>query len=62
MDALLKIRLIGQKRAERLVAMGIDTPVKLAATSAKEIVKLLKPSISLEQAERIRIEAAKSES
>ena len=61
-EALTEISLIGPKRADRLVARGIDTPVKLAGTSAEEIVKLLKPGISLEQAERIRIEAAKSES
>lgn len=61
-EALTQIGLIGPKRAERLVASGIDTPVKLAATSAEEVVKLLKPGISLEQAERIKLEAAKSES
>jgi hypothetical protein len=44
------------------VARGIDAPAKLAATSAEEIVKLLKPGISLEQAEQIRTEAAESES
>jgi hypothetical protein len=59
-EALTKIALIGQKRAERLMARGIDTPAKLAETSAEEIVNLLKPGVSLQQAEQIRTEAQSS--
>jgi hypothetical protein len=61
-ETLMKIEGIGPKRAERLMAQGIDTLAKLAETPAQEIVKLLKPGISVKQAEGIRIEAAKRES
>lgn len=59
-ETLTSIGLIGLKRAERLMARGIDTPAKLAETSAEEIVKLLKPGVSLQQAEQIRTEAQSS--
>ena len=59
-ETLTSIGLIGLKRAERLMARGIYTPAKLAETSAEEIVKLLKPGVSLQQAEQIRTEAQSS--
>jgi DNA-binding beta-propeller fold protein YncE len=56
-EALMSIDLIGPKRAERLMAQGIDTPAKLAEISAEEIVELLKPGVSRQQAEQMRTEA-----
>lgn len=56
-EALMNIDRIGPQRAERLMAQGIDTPAKLAETSAEEIVKMLKPGVSRQQAEKMRTEA-----
>jgi hypothetical protein len=50
---------IGEARERRLVAAGIDSVAKLAATLAKRVVELLKPGVSAEMARKIIEDAAR---
>src|SRR5437016_5426287 len=56
---LVDIVHIGEARERRLVAAGIASVAKLAATPAKRVVELLKPGVSEEMARKFIQDAAR---